>query len=205
MGPLTAITYPYGKNLYVNLTNQCPCACEFCVRKNSSGSLYADNLWYEGDEPRKEEILADILSKDLSAYEQLVFCVYGEPACRWDDMLWLCREVRRAFPITLRLNTNGLSDLINGRSTAPELDGLMDIVSISLNAPTAEQYDALCHPSFGLAAFDAMLKFTANAVLCVPHVVMTVVDTMPQQDIRACERLCRSLGAEFRVREYIEN
>ena len=81
----------------------------------------------------------------------------------------------------------------------------MDIVSISLNAPTAEQSDALCHPCFGLAAFDAMLKFTANAVLCVPHVVMTVVDTMPQQDIRACERLCRSLGAEFRVREYIEN
>ena len=76
------MTYEYGGNLYINVTNQCPNACEFCLRQNSSGSLYADNLWYEGTEPTKEQLLADLKTRDLSKYTEIVFCGYGEPACR---------------------------------------------------------------------------------------------------------------------------
>ena len=76
------ITYEYGDNLYINVTNQCPNACDFCLRNNSTGSLYADNLWYEGAEPTKEEILADLKKRDLNSYAEIVFCGYGEPACR---------------------------------------------------------------------------------------------------------------------------
>ena len=68
------ITYEYGDNLYINVTNQCPNACDFCLRNNSTGSLYADNLWYEGAEPTKEEILADLKKRDLNSYAEIVFC-----------------------------------------------------------------------------------------------------------------------------------
>ena len=69
------ITYEYGDNLYINVTNRCPNACDFCLRNNSTGSLYADNLWYEGAEPTKEEILADLKKRDLNSYAEIVFCV----------------------------------------------------------------------------------------------------------------------------------
>lgn len=196
------ITYEYGGNLYINVTNQCPNACDFCLRQNSS-SLYADNLWYEGAEPSKEEMLADIKTCDLTKYGEIVFCGYGEPACRWDDMLWLAREIKAMGGYPLRINTNGLADCITGRHAAPEMRGLIDTVSVSLNAPTAEKYDAVCHSKYGPATFDAMLRFTAEAVKVVPHVAMTVVSTMPAEDIEACRRICESTGASFRIREYI--
>lgn len=199
------ITYEYGDNLYINVTNQCPNACEFCLRQNSSGSLYADNLWYEGTEPTKEEMLADLQTRNLDKYEEIVFCGYGEPACRWDDMLWLAKELKAMGSYTLRINTNGLADCITSRNAAPEMRGLIDIVSISLNAPTAEKYDAVCHSKYGPSAFDAMLHFTKEAVQTIPHVTMTVVDTMPAEDIAICRSICEDLGATFRIREYIES
>ena len=105
----------------------------------------------------------------------------------------------------MRLNTNGLSDKINGRHTAPELDGRFEVVSVSLNAPNAEKYEALCHSEYGLEAFPAVLRFAAEAGLHVPKVYMTVVDTMPQEDIDQCRRICEDIGAIFRVRKYIPN
>lgn len=198
------ITYEYGKNLYVNLTNRCPNRCEFCLRTHSAGSIYAEDLWLER-EPSKEEILEDIKKRDLNQYQQLVFCGYGEPTCRLQDLLWLCDQVKKFSSIDIRINTNGLSDLINGKHSAAQLDDRVDVVSISLNAPNAEKYEDVCHSEFGLEAFPAILKFAAEAGLYVPKVYMTVVDTMPQADIDECRRICEGLGAIFRVRKYIPN
>ena len=198
------ITYQYGKNLYVNMTNQCCNRCDFCLRQNSPGSLYADNLWYHGGEPTREEIWQALDAQDLNRYNEVVFCGYGEPACRWDDMIWLCGKIKEKGSHFIRINTNGLAELITGRPAALELDGLADAVSVSLNASTPEGYDAVCHSQFGLEAFPAILKFTARAVLNVPHVRMTVVSTMPREEQDACRRLCEKLGADFFVRQYIE-
>lgn len=199
----TSIAYEYHNGLYINMTNQCPNRCDFCLRQNSSGSLYADNLWYSGKEPSKEEIWANLESRELNQYTEIVFCGYGEPACRWDDMMWLCDKLRAHGSHFIRINTNGLADLIVGRRVAEELDGRVDAVSVSLNASTAEKYDRLCHSKFGLEAFPAILRFTSGAVLNVPHVRMTVVGTMPKHEIEACKKVCESVGADFFVREYI--
>lgn len=200
----TNITYEYGKNLYVNMTNQCPNQCDFCLRNNSSGSLYADNLWYTGEEPTKEKIWEELKKRALNSYDEIVFCGYGEPACRWDDMMWLCDRLQEHGSYLIRINTNGLADLITGKNAALEMDGRISTVSISLNASTAEGYDEICHSTFGLKAFPAILKFTSTAVLNVPHVYMTVVSTMPEEEIAACREICERLGADFRIREYIE-
>ncbi len=195
--------YEYGGNLYVNMTNQCPNRCQFCLRQNSSGSLYATNLWYRNGEPSKEEVWENLQRRDLNAYHEIVFCGYGEPACRWDDMMWLCDRIRGQGSHFIRVNTNGLANLITGRNAALELDSRVDAVSISLNASTPEGYDAICHSSFGLEALPAILRFTATAVFNVPHVRMTVVSTMPKAEQDACRQLAESVGADFFVREYI--
>ncbi len=199
-----AITYEYEKNLYVNMTNECCNSCDFCLRQNSSGSLYSDNLWYQGGEPTKEEIWEELLRSDMNRYNEVVFCGYGEPACRWDDMMWLCDQIKAHGSHFIRINTNGLANLITGRNAALELDGRVDAVSVSLNASTPEGYDAICHSKFGMDALPAILRFTASAVLNVPHVRMTVVSTMPKEEIDQCKRICESIGADFHVRQYID-
>ena len=197
------ITYELKGNLYINLTNRCPNRCDFCLRTRGDSVGHQDSLWLER-EPTKEEAWEDISKRDLLQYPQIVFCGYGEPTCRLDDMLWICQKLREAGISNIRLNTNGLSDLINGRNTAPEFDGLFDMVSVSLNAPSPERYDEICHSKFGLDALPAILKFTTNVGLYVPTVFMTVVDKdLTPEEIAQCEELCNHTGARFRVRKFI--
>lgn len=191
------IAYVLGHTLYLNITNRCPCACDFCIRTHSKSVGTGDNLWLER-EPTQTEIMAALAQHDLSQYRELVFCGYGEPTCRLDDLLWVCNKVRGIRDIPIRVNTNGLSDLINGRSTAKSFQGLVDAVSVSLNASTPEKYVELCHPKYGLDALPAILTFTKDVVQYVPEVDMTVVDNgTPKEELAACEALCKQTGAHF--------
>lgn len=197
------IAYVLGHTLYLNITNRCPCACDFCIRTHSKSVGSGENLWLD-EEPHRTDVMNALAEYDLGQYRELVFCGYGEPTCRLDDLLWICRKVRGLRDIPIRVNTNGLSDLINGRNTAPEFYGLVDAVSVSLNASTPEKYDAICHSQFGLDALPAVLKFTKEVGEYVPEVVMTVVDNdTPQVELDACAALCKETGAQFRVRRYI--
>ena len=200
------ITYEYGENLYVNVTNRCNFNCEFCLRHNGrGGSIYTHNLWLER-EPTKEEILADIESRDLAKYKQLVFCGFGEPSYRIDDICWVIDQLKSKGkkPFT-RMDTNGTGNLIHGRDIYPDLAGRFDMVSISLNTDTAEKYDALCHP-VQTGAYEAMKSFAKELRQYVPTVMMTVVDTIPKEEIENCRKICEEeIGAVYRVREYIED
>lgn len=101
------IAYVLGHTLYLNITNRCPCACDFCIRTHSKSVGTGDNLWLER-EPTQTEIMAALAQHDLSQYRELVFCGYGEPTCRLDDLLWVCNKVRGIRDIPIRVNTNGL-------------------------------------------------------------------------------------------------
>ena len=70
------ISYEVGDNLYLNLTNKCPCACTFCIRNSADGAYGSDPLWLE-HEPDFDEIMSDIDKRDLSKYKEIVFCGYG--------------------------------------------------------------------------------------------------------------------------------
>lgn len=205
MSEVNTITYEYEDNLYINVTNKCPNRCEFCLRNNSSGSIYADDLWFHGKEPTKEEMWEDIQTRDLNKYHNIVFCGYGEPACRLDDVLWLAEKIKAVSDTPTRINTNGLSDLINNCDSAERMKGLINIASVSLNAADAKKYDDICHSIYGLDAYPAILKFTEEAVKKLDEVRMTVVSTMDKDEIEECRKICEGLGAEFHVREYIEN
>ena len=199
------ITYKVKNGIYVNMTNRCPCACKFCLRQHADGVYGSDSLWLER-EPNVQEVCESIDAWDLSAYDELVFCGYGEPTERLDDLLAVAKHIKERYPIPIRINTNGLSDLIAGEKTAHKLQGLIDTVSISLNALSAEEYYALVQPAFGMQSYDAMLRFAADCVKYVPNVVMTVVGepvTTPEEQEK-CRVLCENLGATLRVRPYEE-
>lgn len=200
------ITYEYGDGLYVNLTNRCDCACVFCIRKSDSEAIFDHDLWLP-HEPSREEALADILRWDLSQYAELVFCGYGEPTYRIDDILWICDELRKKdiqLP-SIRLNTNGHGSMIHGRNIAPDLAGRLDRVSISLNASNAKDYCAQTRPKDGAPAFDAMLDFAKQASKHVPDVVLTIVDfEKSKQELEACHTLANEIGVPLRVRTYTE-
>lgn len=196
------ITYKVKNGLYVNMTNRCPCACTFCLRQNGDGVYGSDSLWLQR-EPTVEEVCDSIAAWDMGKLDELVFCGYGEPTERLDDLLKVASFVKSKWSIPIRINTNGLSDLINGRKTAPELSGLIDTVSISLNATNAQEYNELCRPKFGIGSYQAMLDFTASCVPYVPNVVMTVVDVVTtKQQQEESRRIAESLGAKLRVRAF---
>ena len=198
------ITYTYKRGLYVNLTNRCPCACVFCLRQNGDSVGGSDSLWLE-HEPSAEEVCAAIDARDLGQFDEVVFCGYGEPTERLDVLLESARHIRRVAPACrIRVNTNGLSDLINGRETASSLKGLVDVVSVSLNTPDPDEYVRMCRPRFGRRSYDAMLAFARECRRYVPEVVLSIVDapvTTPEQQA-ACRAIADSVGVKLRVRAY---
>lgn len=200
------MTYEFGDGLYVNLTNRCNCACVFCIRKSDSEAIFDHDLWLP-KEPSREDILADILTWDLTAYRELVFCGFGEPSYRIDDIVWICDQLREKVPYLppIRMNTNGHGSLIAGRDIAPDLAGRLDCVSISLNASNQTDYLAVTRPQQKEQAWEAMLSFAREAARYVPEVVMTVVDVnTPKEELEACRALTDSLGVTLRVRSYTE-
>lgn len=188
-------TYLLHDSLYINLTNRCTNSCDFCVRTTADGSLGYD-LWLQR-EPEADEIIAQI--GDPKQYKEIVFCGYGESTLRLPELLKIARYVK-ANGGRVRINTNGQANLYYSRDVTPDLEGLIDHVSISLNAPNAAGYDAVCHSIYGPAGFEGMLDFTRRCKQHVPQVTLTVVDVLPPEDIERCRRIAEDIGVSFRVR-----
>ncbi|MBQ9516563.1 MAG: TIGR04100 family radical SAM protein [Eubacterium sp.] len=196
------IIYNLDGGTYFNITNKCPCACAFCIRNKRDAVGSAKRLWFD-EEPTFEEIKAAIDSYDFTDVDSAVFCGYGEPTNALDNLLKTANYVKSIKPsIKLRLNTNGLSDLINGRPTAKEICECIDVISVSLNDPDSEQYDKITKNIYPGKAFDAMLNFTRDCVQQGNEVRMTVVDVISDENIEKSRKLCESLGAKFIVRSF---
>ena len=198
------ITYIVEDKLYVNVTNKCSNRCEFCIRNNGDGAYGSDSLWLER-EPTRDEILDSIFSRDLTVFPELVFCGYGEPTYRLDDIIYVAKAVKERYPeMKIRINTNGHSDLIQGRNTAPDYEGVIDIVSISLNTPSAERYQQICHSIYGEESFEALLRFASEVKHYVPTVLLSAVkETLTPDEIEQCRKICSDLGVTLRLRDYI--
>ncbi len=198
------ITYQVKDSIYVNLTNRCPCACTFCLRNKGPGVYGSGSLWLER-EPTLEEVVASLDGCDLNRFREVVFCGYGEPTERLDVLLSAAEHLTSRDPsLRVRVNTNGLSDLVNGKPTAALFAGKVDCLSISLNTDDPAEYIAMCRPKFGDAAYPALLNFAREAAACVPEVVMTVVGepVTSLEKQRRCREIAEGLGARLRVRQY---
>ncbi len=195
-------TYIVKNSVYINLTNRCPCSCTFCLRQNADGVFGSGSLWLQ-HEPTVEEVEASLNKRDLTQYDEVVFCGYGEPTERLEELLTIAKFIRSKSSIKIRINTNGLADLIWKCKTAYKLANLIDVVSISLNASNKDDYLKLTRSKFGVESYEAMLQFAQDCKKYVPKVVMTIVDivTSPEEQIR-CQKICESRGLSLRIRPF---
>jgi len=191
--PKGEIAYKIRDTLYLNVTNRCTNVCRFCVRFHTD-YVKGHNLRLER-EPSAEELIKAI--GDPENYKEIVFCGYGEPFLR----LELIKEVAKWIKEhggKVRINTNGQGNLIHGRKVLPELAGLIDSISISLNAQDKETYNRICNPA-NPDAYEAVIEFIKDAKKYVPYVQVTVVD-VKEVDIKKCEEIANSLGVRFKIR-----
>lgn len=196
------ILYEVHDNLYVNMTNKCPCACTFCLRQTRDEMNHSGSLWLER-EPEVEEVIEAFGQFDMKKYGELVFCGFGEPTERLEDLLKVAAYAKEHFGISIRVNTNGLSDLIYDKDTAPMFEGLVDTISISLNTPDPEEYLKLTRSRFGIQSHAAMLRFAGNVSKYVPHVMLTTVETtITKEEEERCRKICENLGVTYRIRSW---
>jgi len=194
-------TYVYELNnsLYFNITNRCSNDCTFCLRNYGPG-VGGHNLRLSR-EPSAEEVIAILENKDLSVYDEAVFCGYGEPTYRLDIILKAAAGLK-SKGIKTRLDTNGHGNYINGRDITLALSKVIDKVSISLNSPTEEGYNAFCRPLIP-DAYAEMLRFASACAARRLDTQLSVVDILPPEEITACYAIAEKLGVKLRVREFI--
>ena len=188
------IAYKIRDNLYLNITNRCTNRCSFCIRFHSD-YVKGHNLRLM-DEPTEEEVKQAI--GDPARYQEIVFCGYGEPLLRLDLVKNVAQWIKQHNG-KVRINTNGHGNLIYGRNILPELQGIVDSMSISLDAQDKVIYDKICKPSFE-NAYEGVLSFIREAQKFIPHVQVTAV-TLPGVDIEECRRVAGELGVQLRVRK----
>ncbi len=193
-------TYELKENLYINLTNKCTNKCSFCIKDISDG-IGGNTLWLE-KEPETQEIIEAVGNPE--GYKEIVFCGFGEPLMRLEQVLEISRYIKKNYRVKIRLNTNGQANLMYGKDIIPLLEGLIDSVSVSLNAKNAEDYQKLCDSEYGEEAYYAVLDFIKECKEYIPEVIITVVDIMSPEEIRQCSAIAEELGVQFRVRHLIK-
>ena len=199
-------TYAYtlDGNLYINLTNKCSNGCDFCVR-NERASYYGNYLWLKNGDPTVEKVIAAVNGMGaISQFKEAVFCGFGEPTYKVEEMLALC-DFFHEKGLKTRLNTNGQGNLINKRDIVPELKGKIDFVNISLNASCQEKYQKICRSQFKDMAFDGIIEFAKlcrrNGVRCR----FSIVDCIGEEEVEACKKLAESVKIQLYIRKYIQD
>ena len=84
------------------------------------------------------------------------------------------------------------------------LKGRVDTVSVSLNAPTNEEYLAITKSRFGIESLSAVIKFACDCKAEDVNVMFTVVDVIGEEKILESKALCKKVGIPLRVREYVD-
>jgi len=194
---------PSGKrNLYVNITNDCNCACTFCLR-NLKKMAAESTLWLR-EKPKLEDFKAALDDVPWAYIKEIVFCGFGEPTMRLDVLVELLHYVKEKHPeLPTRLNTNGLGELEYGREISADFQGVLNTISISLNASNAERYYELTRARYGIKSYEAMLRFAEHSKKYVPNVILTIVDKVEgPEEIARCRKLCEERDLTLRVREY---
>lgn len=202
------LVYFLGNTMYINATNLCTNSCVFCVRDISS-TVAGANLWFENENITAEQIIRELELNQPETRDEVVFCGYGEPLIKLNEVLTVAKHLKNKYPnLPIRINTNGHANLIHKRNIVPELVGLIDKISVSLNAENAEKYEEITKCKFDKnIAFEEVKNFIAECAKNGIDTTVTVVSKFKHYDIdiAACEEIAVNLGAKlFKVREWLE-
>ena len=208
------LAYLLDDKIYINLTNNCTNRCIFCLRQDKS-DVCGQEMWLDNETFGANDVIEQleaIIKKQLEAAKpnslnEIIFCGYGEPLLKLDLLKEVAAYIRENYPNTkIRVNSNGHANLIYKRNIAPEIKPLIDDISISLNAPTEEEYNELSQPNIQ-GAYEGVKAFIKA---CADEGISTTASVVENYkgrhlDLEACEKIANGLGAKFRVREWITN
>ncbi len=189
------LVYDINNKRYINLTNSCTLTCAFCPKTKNSPQVHQYNLGIEEQHKAKDYIKA---IGDPTRFEELVFCGFGEPTLRLKELLKIAQYIKQHHG-RVRINTDGLANLVHKRNVLPELAEVVDALSVSLNAQTEEIYNRHCNPGLK-GSYQAVLNFLSLAPEYIPDTTATAIDGLQGVDIVACEKLASERGVKFRRR-----
>lgn len=198
------LVYLLDGKIYINLTNRCTNDCIFCLRKDKD-DVKGQELWLDNENSTAKDVI-----KQFNSFEptkEVIFCGYGEPLLKLDILKEVAQYIKTKYPdIKIRINTNGHANFVYQRNIVPELKGLIDEFSVSLNASTKKEYNELSQPKFD-EAYEETKKFIRACADENISVVASVVEGYRGRhlDLIICENIAKDLGAKFRVREWIPN
>lgn len=207
------LVYLLDGKIYINLTNRCTNDCIFCLRKDKD-DVVGQTLWLDNENSTADDVIKqfelkrnELLTTHNLPFKEVIFCGYGEPMLKFDVMKQVAKYIKDKYPETkIRVNTNGHANYVYKKNVVPECKGLIDEFSVSLNGSTKEEYDELSQPKFD-EAYDEMKKFIKACSDEGISIVASVVEGYKGRhlDLEKCEEIAKSLGAKFRVREWIKN
>ncbi len=198
------IFYDLNGSLYANITNKCPCNCTFCIRHNDETVGENESLWLE-HEPDINEIKSAFDKVDASKYSETVFCGYGEPMERPYVLLEAAGYIKEKTGMKIRINTNGLVSLMHPTFDLYSMRGIIDSLSISLNASDPEKYLEITKSRFGLPSYNSMLNFAIVTNSFIPDVRLTIVDVIGDEEVEKCRQRAADIGVPLRIRSFITN
>lgn len=193
----------YGK-IYINLTNRCTNECIFCLRQDKD-DVCGQTLWLDNEDFTAQDVIEQL--KNFKMSSEVIFCGYGEPLLKLDILKEVAKYIKANYPnVKIRVNTNGHANFVYKRNVVPELKGLVDEFSVSLNGKDSDEYNELSQPKFE-GAYNEVKKFIKACSDEKIDVVASVVEGYKGRhiDLEKCEQIAASLGAKFRAREWIQN
>jgi|InofroStandDraft_1065614.scaffolds.fasta_scaffold00013_43 TatD family-associated radical SAM protein len=198
------LVYELEKKIYINLTNRCTNDCIFCLRKDKD-DVCGQQLWLDTEDFTSDDVIEQLKNFELSS--EVIFCGYGEPLLKFEVLRQVAKYIKENYPeIKIRVNTNGHANYVYKKNVVPELVGLVDEISVSLNGSTCEEYDELSQPKFD-GAYEEVKKFIKCSSGAGIKTVVSIVDGYKGRrlNIEKCREIANELGAELRVREWIQN
>ncbi len=192
---MNQLSYQIEDRLYLNITDRCTLGCAFCPKNNGRMDLHEYDLSLD-HRPTAAEVIASI--DDVSTYTEFVFCGYGEPTLRLDVLLDVAKYIKEHGG-KIRVNTDGLANLVHKRNVLPELGRYVDSLSISMNAQNEEIYNRHCLPAID-GSYQAMLEFLRLAPHYIKDVSASALEGLEGVDIQACEQLASACGVRFKHR-----
>jgi len=190
------LSYQIGDRLYLNITDRCTLECRFCPKTQDRPEVRGYDLRLS-ERPTVEQLIASV--GDPARYAEVVFCGFGEPTLRLKVLLEVARWIK-AHGGRVRVNTDGLANLVHKDDTLPLLGECVDAISVSMNAQNAAVYEEHCQPALP-GSYEQMLDFLRAAPRHIPEVTATAIRGLSGVDIAACARLAKTLGVAFRARE----
>jgi TatD DNase family protein len=197
---MNTVSYVFGDSLYLNITNRCLMACPYCIKYKWGNDFHGNDLKLD-KEPLPREVIKSI--GDPKKYKEIIFCGYGDALVALEAVKEISKWIKDNGG-KVRINTAGLANRYHGKNILPQLKGLVDVISVSLNGTTPRQHNELNRPMFKEESFDEIINFVKSAKEYIPEVIITAVE-LPGLDTSKVERIAKDAGVHFRLRPYLED